>query len=125
MANSRREASSLVEPIELLITDKNCSDPIPTPPHPSTLEPPGPRKSTRSKQPFLRQYEKRKLKINSVFLTKFMDPLKEFGVVSDTTTRGSNLWRGWMRVPKEGESRKTRLEGVRDLSGEFCRVNVT
>lgn len=120
----RRGASNLTEPIELVIIDKNYSDPIPTPPHPSTLEPLGPRKSSRSKQPFSRHYEKKKQRATSVLLTKFADPLNELGLVSDTTNRTRNLWQGWMRVPKRGESRKTRLEGVHDMSGEFHRVNV-
>ena len=61
-------------------------------------------------------------------LNKIIRPLEEMGVATDATTRGKNLWRGWMRVPKKGQSweaRKERIDGIRKMEGDFHQVNVT
>ena len=51
------------------------------------------------------------------------------GVVTDTIVLGTNVWQGWVRVPKEKgeswESRKENFDGIRKLVGDFHRVNVT
>lgn len=128
MANSRRDAPTPSEAIELLIVNNNADNPIPTPPHPSTLEPPRLRKSPRIGRPFLQYYLKKEAKATSALLNNIIQPLESVGVVADTLTPGVNLWQGWVRVPKRGdswESRKERLEGVRSLNGDFHRVNIT
>jgi len=54
--------------------------------------------------------------------------LEALGVVSDTESAGVNAWRGWMRVPKKGrpwESKKSRINGIQKLDGDFHRVNIT
>ena len=125
---SRRGASAISEPIEILVVDKSTTDPIPTPPHPSTLKPPGPHRPTRIKLPFTQVYVNSQEKATSVLLTKIIKPLEDLGVVSDTTKTAVNMWRGWMRVPKRGkpwESRKERLDGIQKLDGDFHRVNIT
>ena len=125
---SRRGAPATLEPIELLIVEKSGSDPIPTPPHPSTLKPPNLLKPTRTKIPFAQSYVSNEEKVTSVLLNKIIRPLEDLGVVSDTAASGVNVWQGWMRVPKKGESwesRKERLEGIKKLDGDFHRVNIT
>ena len=56
-------------------------------------------------------------------------PLERRGVVSDTTTPGTNVWQGWVRVPKKnGELRETSRDRFREIgkvNGEFHRVNIT
>ena len=129
VTDSRRGEPTLREPIELLIVDETSTDPIPTPPHPSTLIPPSSRKPTRLKLPFSQYYMKNEAKANSVLLREFIRPLERRGVVSDMTTPGTNVWQGWVRVPKKnGESWETsrdRLRGIEKVNGEFHRVNIT
>lgn len=128
MMNSRRGASALSEPIELLFVDKTTTDPVPTPPHPSTLKDPSLSKPTRSKMRFLRDNEGRKARASGVLLNNIVKPLEGTGVVSDTATSKVNVWHGWMRVPKKQEpweSKKERIEGIRNLDGDFHRVNIT
>ncbi|KAF9643593.1 hypothetical protein BDM02DRAFT_3151454 [Thelephora ganbajun] len=124
----RRGAPAISVPIELLIADKSTTDPIPAPPHPSTLKPPNSHRPTRTKLPFSQYYMANQEKATSVLLKKIIRPLEDMGVVSDTTTPGVNVWQGWMRVPKKSESwesRKERLDGIQRLDGDFHRVNVT
>lgn len=126
--NSRRDAPNLSEPIELLIIDKNAADPIPNPPHPSTLKCPGLIKPTRTMRPFIQHYTAAASKNKSPLMNKIIGPLETMGVVSDTTALGVNLWQGWFRVPKKGESwelRRERIEGIQEMKGDFHRVNIT
>jgi len=126
--NSRREAPAFAGPIELLIVDESTTDPIPAPPHPSTLKLPNSHIPTRTKLPFSQYYMRLEEQATSVLLNKIVMPLKDLGVVSDTTTPGMNLWQGWVRVPKKGmswESREERIDGIRRLDGDFHRVNIT
>jgi hypothetical protein len=67
-------------------------------------------------------------KATSALLNKIIKPLEDLGVVSDTTASAMNVWQGWVRVPKKGESwelRRERIEGIRTLAGDFHRVNIT
>lgn len=128
MTDSRRDTSTLLGPIEFLIIDKNAADPIPTPPHPSTLKSPHLRQPNRAVQPFKQRYITDHMKAKSVLLNKIIRSLGSMGLVSDMATGGTNLWQGWVRVPKKGESwetRKERLEGIRSMSGDFHQVNIT
>jgi len=60
-------------------------------------------------------------------MNEVIKPLENMGVVSDTTTPGTNLWQGWLRVPKGGSwgTRQERIEGIQKLNGDFHRVNIT
>ena len=125
--NSRRDASAISGPIELLFINESTTDPTPTPPHPSTLKPLPIRRPTRAKFPFSQVYVNNEEKLTSVLLNKIIGPLEELGVVSETTTPGTNLWQGWVRVPKKGESwelKNERINGVQKLNGDFHRVNI-
>jgi hypothetical protein len=67
-------------------------------------------------------------KLANVLLKTIIRPLEDLGLVSDTTSVGRNTWQGWMRVPKKGESwegRKDRINGIRNVDGVFCRMNIT
>ena len=126
--NSRRGQSVITGPVEILIVDGSITDPIPTPPHPSTLKLPDPRKPTRIKLPFSQVYVTAEERVTSVLLNKIIRPLEDLGVISDMTTPGSSVWQGWMRVPKKGEtweSRQERMDGIQMLKGDFHRVNIT
>lgn len=125
--DSRRDAPAIEGPIELLIIDSS-DGPIPIPPHPSTLKPPGLFKPTRIKFPFSQIYLNRDEKITSVLLNKIIKPLEDMSVVTDTMTPGTTSWQGWMRVPKKGgswQTRRERIEGIKNMEGDFHRVNVT
>jgi hypothetical protein len=128
LTNSRRGELTLSFPIELLFIDKDSTDPILTPPHPSTLKPPGPMKPTRTKLPFSQPYLTVGLWKSSTIFKKIVKPLENLGVVSDTISRGVNVWQGWMRLPnKDGcwESRRDRLDGIQKVDGTFKRANIT
>ena len=121
---SRRGASTLSGPIELLVVDKSKSTNfhVPTPPHPSTLKPTDLIKPVRVVRLKQEDYE------TSSLLRDIIRPLENLGVAADATVPGVNVWKGWARVPKKGkswETRKERLEGVQALNGDFCRVNIT
>ena len=126
--NSRRGASAISEPIELLIIDKSALDPIPTPPHPSALMFSNTHKPTRTKVPFSRNYLTMEERAVCVLLNKIIRPLEDLAVVSDTVTPGRNVWRCWVRVPgkrESWESKKERVEGIKSMDGIFHRVNIT
>lgn len=120
---SRRGESTVSSPMELLVVDKSPNSPVPTPPHPSTLEPADLLRPKPAERLTERQREE------SVLLHSIVGPLEGLGLVADTTVRGMNVWQGWVRVPKKGEesweSRKERLEGIQALNGDFCLVNIT
>ena len=121
--DSRRGLSDSSKPIELLLVDKSATASAQIPPHPSTLKPSDLEKPMRKTRPRARE-DKR----NSVLLNRVVKPLEELGVVSDATIPGANVWQGWVRVPKKGESwesRKERIEGIQNMDGNFRLVNVT
>lgn len=126
---SRRGLPASSEPIELLIINKSTTDPAQIPPHPSTLELPNPNKLGRTPRRFINPHVRKKHEIAaSVLLSKIVRPLEELGVASETITSGSaSLWRGWVRVPKKGESwepRRERVEGIQSMDGNFRQVNI-
>ena len=111
----------------MLFIYESTTDPTPTPPHPSTLKPLPIRRPTRTRFPFSQIYVSNSEKVTSVLLNKIIGPLEDLGVVSETTTPGTNLWQGWVRVPKKGESwelKNERINGVQKLDGDFHRVNL-
>ena len=119
---SRRGASTISKPIELLIIDKSTDVPVPTLPHPFTLKPTDLLEPLRGVRPNKEDYEKAPL------LRDIVRPLENLGVVADAITPGVHGWQGWVRVPKKGESwesRKERLDGIRTLNGDFCLLNIT
>jgi hypothetical protein len=66
-------------------------------------------------------------KATSVLLNEAVRSLEDPGAVSDTTASAMNVWQGWARVPKMSElwePRRERIEGVRNLGGDFHRVNI-
>ena len=131
--NSRRNAPTILGPIEILIVDRSVTDPIPTPPHPSTLKlsnlgSSGSKRSARKRVLFSKHYMSITEKATSVLLNKIVMPLAEMGVTADTIAPGNNLWQGWMRVPKKGqlwEPLTERIDGVQKLEGDFHQVNIT
>jgi hypothetical protein len=76
----------------------------------------------------MQYYLLKQAKRDSWLLTKFIWPLNKLGLVSDTSSQGTNLWQGWLRVPKKGElweSIQERLDGIRNLNGDFIKVHIT
>jgi hypothetical protein len=66
-------------------------------------------------------------KATSVFLNEVVRSSEDPGAVSDMTASAMNVWQGWARVLKMSElweARKERIEGIRNLAGDFHQVNI-
>lgn len=79
-------------------------------------------------KPFTRDYLTVEEKSKNALLNEIIRPLETLSVVSEKGLIGLNLWQGWVRVPKKGESwepKVERIRGVQNLDGDFHKVTIT